>query len=391
MNWRSTAISIIAILLVTWLLISAITVVQPVQGGSGGNGGSLGSGTGSGGGNGGGTGLGNGNGNGLGLNLPNLPINFHLPSLNFKVPFNLPIINFSLPDPFHFVFPPLNLSLFGGSHPSTPGGGGHSGTGKGPQNTPKQTPVIPIILNPIFLIIIIIAVSAVLVALLLTNRQKLRPSLLKGTPVKEKMEQNLERPEPVVPVFEDRETKEERILIKYAIPYFEIKSINGISLPVEKDLPPLWQYTDSMELKVQDSDLKISLNQKPVQISSKDTNVRLDDGLNSMVISYDSGNTETIEIVGNIYSEDVRDVMLANLGKEILERMKGNTLREILKDGKVMDNLNDSESSYSIALIFERVFYGKKAIGREEYERFLRGVRDSFKKPLIVWRKYEQG
>lgn len=391
MNWRSTAVSIIAILLVTWLLISAITVVQPVQGGSGGNGGSLGSGTGSGGGNGGGTGLGNGNGNGLGLNLPNFPINFHLPPLSFKVPFNIPIINFSFPDPFHFVFPPLNLSLFGGSHPSTPGGGGHSGTGKGPQNTPKQNPIVPILLNPIFLIIIIIAVSAVLVVLLLTNRQRLRPALIMGRPAMERPEQKMEKQESVIPVIEEREREGEKVQIKYAIPYFEIKSIEGISLPVERDLPPLWQFSDSMEMKIFDSHLKITLNQESINISSGHISFKLEEGLNRMVISNESGKSQTIDMVGNIYSEDVRDVMLANLGRKILEEMNGKTLREILNDEKMKEYLDNREASKRIALIFEKVFYGKKTIKREEYEIFLRGVRESFRNPLIVWRKYEQG
>ena len=383
MNWRNAVVSIIAILVVTWLLISAITLIQPVQGGNGSGGGSLGSGGGSGGGSGTGNGLGNGPGSGFSLNLPNFPINFHFPNLNLKNPLNIPIINFSFPDPFHFKFPPLNISLTGGSKPNPPGGGGSSGTGKSTQTTPVHNNILKIILNPIILAILVIALTAILLVVMLMKREKGKPKVSIKQHIAKK-EESIITEEPQIIFEESDDTRGKVILSKVAVPYFSISSIDGLYLPIEKDLPPLWNYKDRMQYEIMDG-ISMFLNSNHVGDGPQAGEVSLNEGINSVQVKNNENNNE-IKILGNVYEEDITDTIRANIGAEILEKEFSSTLRELLQSKKIENKIKDEKRALNMIHTFERALYGKKKISRREYEDFLRDLNNSIRSPLIIWR-----
>ncbi|MCL4345687.1 MAG: hypothetical protein M1375_00160 [Candidatus Thermoplasmatota archaeon] len=389
MNWRSALISIIAILAVTWLLISAISVIQPVQGGSGSGSGSLGSGGGSGGGSGSGNGLGTGGGSGLGLNLPNFPINFHFPNLNLKNPFNIPIINFSFPDPFHFKFPPLNLSLVGSSKPSPPGGGGSTGSGKTTQTTPVQNNIIRLILNPLILIALVIAMTAIVLVIAMMKRQK--PSSKKprskigrvSANAQEAMEENLL-------IYPDQDdTKQHRSYGKSAVPYFSIDESNGLHLSIDRDLPPLWRYTDKLQYELEGG-FSMELNSAYLGTGPAKDCIQINRGINQIKVK--SGSFENhLEILGNVYEEDVIDALQANIGVSLLNDLSAKTIREILGSPALNEKIRDFVNLPKLIETFERVMYGRKNISRSEYETFLRNLKYSMKNPLIIWRSEKIG
>ena len=160
---KSIAITIFVIIIASWILISSINNLQPIQSGlngptSGPGSASTGTGTGNGISGSGGPGIGNV------FNFPNLNFNFNFPSLNFgslKLP-NLPIFNI----PFiHFHLPSFNLNFFG-SHNSkqlqqnNQTGGSNSGAG---QKSTSSNPINPLILNE-FIILIIVGILSFVIA-----------------------------------------------------------------------------------------------------------------------------------------------------------------------------------------------------------------------------------
>ena len=375
-------LSVIAMVIVTWLLISSLSTINNIEpsgsssnsGTSGHNGGSANNG------NGGSIGSGSGTGGVLGSQL----FNFNLPTFNFNLDFLqfpklvIPFPNFGFPT---IQFPGINL--FNDLPQKTFSGGGSSSS-----TNSALTKIVPIIINIDFLIILFSVLGAFMVFVVLrkhtkTNHGKTKKEVRKKVDTDNALYKSLK---------EELEFGELNDGQK-ALFNFEIEKIpyegwggEGIIRPhIASDLPLTWDIHNNLEID-RDKGTILELNDEIIE--SNILNIKLGSNKISAVGDH---NSQKLKILGVNYEEHVRDTAIINIPEEFARKTNSYTLREIYNMNEIGEIFATDRKLDKALLTFDRVYYGKKGISREEYETFLRSVKSDLKKPYIAWMVMNNG
>ncbi len=386
MERRQALLSLIALILVTWLLVSSLSEIANynVSGGS-----SSGPGTPGPGGSLGGTGQGSsGLGGGLGLKFPSSSFNFIFPNINLD--FLTPIFNaiawfFSLFPLPNIRFPTLKL-------PSThfPGNSatGSSGGGSGSSSQNQNPNVIPLLTNEYILIFIAIITIIFIIFMLMRNANIGKTAKKEGKTSTNEV--NLEIPDQSTlfdnsPMEIDHTHGRKFLFSKISTPLKGWGGNDLLTIPISNDLPLVW--SDSTPLKINSSgssDLKFN------DVSLNEEQIVLPYGLNTLTIN--SGNEMTVlELLGIPYEEHVRDSTIVNIPENIRTEILSKTLLEVYSMNEMKNEFMNHESIRDAITICERVIYGKKILKREEYEKFLRSLGNGFISPHITWMVRKNG
>ncbi len=390
---KSIAITIFVIIIASWILISSINNLQPIQSGlngptSGPGSASTGTGTGNGISGSGGPGIGNV------FNFPNLNFNFNFPSLNFgslKLP-NLPIFNI----PFiHFHLPSFNLNFFG-SHNSkqlqqnNQTGGSNSGAG---QKSTSSNPINPLILNE-FIILIIVGILSFVIAVWLILRVK-RGGFFERIEKAPKIKYG-DKNYSLSELFEDQQTAEENLINKQEDKIFEPYNFNhretvmtgwggkGVIRPmIAEDLPLSWALNSPLGIAT-DPEIKMEIDGADIVKRDGDhTYINLKNGCAELSAKHTLQSDRKI-IRGVQYDEDIKDIFRLNMKDYLSKDNQSMTFREIAKNDENLKKILRQQDEFKIALAaFEKIFYGAKEADRKVYEAFLRGLMRGIYKPKI--------
>lgn len=391
---KSIAITIVVVIIASWILTSSINNLQPIQ--SGLNGPTSGPGT---------SNSGTGSGNGISgsggattgnlFNFPNLNFNFNLPSLNFgslNLP-NLPVFNI----PFiHFQLPNFKLNLFGTPHqnqlpPKNKTGGSNSGTG---QKTSSNSPINPIIINE-FILLIIVGILAFVMAVWLILRIK-RGGFLERIQKAPKIKYG-EQDYSVSDLFEDKNIEREHLENKRE----EEKPFNPFIFPqketimtgwggkglirpmIAEDLPLSWALNSPLGIAM-DPGTKMELSGADiVKTDSDHTYISLKNRCAELSTKY-SLQSERKLIRGVEYDDDIKDVFRLNMKDYLNKENQSLTFREMIKSDENLKKILKQKDEFKTALsAFEKIFYGAKNADRKVYEAFLRGLMRGIYKPKI--------
>ena len=368
--------------IVTWLLISSLSTIVNIQpsgsstnkGTSGHNGGSKTSG-----GNGGS--LGNGNGGGL---LGSQLFNFNLPNINFNYYLQFPKLVIPFPN---FVFPKLYIppiNLFNNFNFKQYGGGG--GQSSSAHNT--LTKLVPIILNKNFLIFLFVILGIFMVFVALRNQPKTKREKSKQPKtLKNNLDEPLYKTINEEYAFEDIH-KGNRQLFNYKIEKIPYKGWGGegiIRPHIASDLPLTWQCNNSLEID-RDSNTILKLNDNLIESNIID----IEFGSNKISARNDVTSKE-LQVLGVNYEEHIRDTVIINIPEEFAKVTGSYTLKEIYNMNEIGEIFSSERRLDKALLTFERAYYGKKTIKRDEYETFLRCIRDDLGKPYIAWMVMNNG
>ncbi len=392
---KTIALTLLVVIIASWLLISSISNLQPIQSGingptSGPGAASTGSGSGSGGGGTGGT---NG-GNLFNFQLPNFNFNFNLPSfksLSLLIPniprFNIPFI--------HFALPKFNLKLFGGSRKNadkSPGQASGSTSGAGGKTT-TNNPINPLMINEdLILIIIAIVASAMAIWFLMKIKRggafEKREKIKKIRPKDPEFEVEDLVMEPEIEGLKPNMRDEDRMYSPFLFGNREtaMKGWGGkgmIRPMIAEDLPLSWSMNNPLGLAIDDS-LKIDLN--GLEVARKDGNhiyIKLKANCNK--ITGKSGITSDTKIIRGVdYESDIRDVFRLNMKEYLNKSNQTLTFREIAKSNdELKKSIKRNEDFQRALYAFEKIFYGAKDADRTIYEMFLRGMMHGIYNPIV--------
>jgi hypothetical protein len=414
---KTILLSLVAVIVVTWLLAASITQIQPISGSPGNSGTNSGGGGSSG--SGGSTGFGGGTGSGLGGSGLGGSFGFNLPHFNFTLPkFNLNLSMFNIHFPkLSFTLPSLgNIFGFGGSGSSAgsggsgssgsggsgsgggSGGGGSSGGsggsgssgsggsgsagGSGSGGTSASTtphPVLPHV-NQILIIIIISIVAVFAVVLTLS---KMSFSRKKDSAEEENGNDLLLS---VATADEDESMNNLEISIGAGETIAPLKgwsSGNDIIRPdIKPDLPLIWSSGDNLSIDYDpDETLKSSCGIH-METAGKAT-LTPTNGCN--VIEAGVGRRREMKFIRGVrYESDVIDLVRLNIIKETDFHNEDLTIREIIDKIPIGRNLKDRGELPLLVEIFERSFYGKMKLDRKGYEDFLYGLSKTMTKPKVI-------
>lgn len=371
MSTRKAVVSILALVVVTWVLISSLSAIPVInaQSGSTGTGGGSGSGT--------GTGTGSGTGSLFGFHFPTLKLN--LPNLNIGA------FIANLFSKLHIKFPNLNITLPQtgakvNATSSSPGGGG-GGTGTTSSN---HNAVTPLVINPLLLeifMVIFIGLAVLMVVKSTFSRKKGRnppSSDIQGQLFeynsKEEVEMN-------VHMEIDGLAKTERLTsrsIPQVIPFSPWNGEGLIKPDIPEDMPLFARAGESLNVTYPEN-MKLFSNDGEMVKKSK---IQITEGKNILNGQSDSG-TETKTIMGIYPKEDSQRQMIANFGENILNRNRSKTLREIMEESNLSQLISSKESLYHAVSIYEKIYYSKMDINMNVYYEFLRALKNSLKEPKI--------
>ena len=390
---KAIAITMVVVIVASWILISSINNLQPIQSGLNGptsGPGSKSSGTGS------GNGISGSGGPGTGniFNFPNLNFNFNLPSLNFgslhlpNIPtFNIPFI--------HFQLPSFNLNIFGSPHtnklpPRNKTGGSNSGAG---QKSTSSNPINPIIINE-FIILIIVGILAFVMAVWLILRVK-RGGFFERTAKVPKIKYG-DQDYSLSDLYVEPQREEENLRNKQEDKPFEPYYFNqhetmmtgwggkGIIRPmIAEDLPLSWALNSPLGIAT-DQETKMEINGAEIVKTDGDhTYISLKKGCTELSAKH-AMQTDRKLIRGVQYNDDIKDVFRLNMKDYLSQENQSMTFREIIKNDENLKKILRQKDEFKIALsAFEKIFYGAKEADRKVYEAFLRGLMRGIYKPKI--------
>lgn len=405
---KPTLLVIAGTLLIAWLLVTSIHPIQPAVSSSGptsiqqqnsqsGQGGSN-----------------NGGGGGGGFG-------------NFSL-FRFPQINFSFPDLIHFNWPNFNISWpkinfnwpdikwpnwgFGTGSGSGSGVGPGSGDGSGNSNgnggnggssNAIQTQTTSHQVQPLFkiptdvLIAIVIIITIIAGAFLVLRSRNAILNRRKGN------SQQLSEAEPVPPVLEVQDAKIVNAPSGYVFQFvgdemvadFQGWGIQGgfLKPKINESLPLIWSLDEPLEISApagatlnigKDTPIGTSISEAGTFVGA----VTFSEPCNIVHGLYqDTRDAKWIRAVH--YDEDVMKLFRLNflIGSKEEEISYGVlTPREIVN--KIITEksqlVKDQSALYPIARIFERAFYGRKKISREEYELYLTSLSKALANPKVI-------
>ena len=386
MERRQAILSIIALILVTWLLVSSLSEINNYNAtgssssgpGTSGPGGSL---SGSGGSSG-------GFGGGIGLKFPIPSFDFIFPTINFN--FLKPILNaiawflslFPIPN---IRFQSLKLPF---THYPASSSSGNSGGGAGTSTQNQNPNVIPFLSNEYILIFIAIITAIFIIMLIVRNANINKP--LKKNIKAATADKTLEIPNQPA-LFDDSAgeidyTHGRKFLFsKISKPLKSWGGLDALTIPISADLPLVWSDSTPLDIDYSGSS-GLKFNDVPLDKNE----VVLLYGLNTLTLN--SGNKERVlELLGVPYEEHVRDSTIVNVPENIRSEILSKTLLEVYSMNEMKDEFRNPESIRDAMTICERVIYGKKRLKREEYEKFLRSLGSGFKNPNITWMVRKNG
>ncbi len=386
MGYKKAVISIIAVVIVTWILISSLSSVPVVHSSS------PGSGSGSGGGTGSGSGPGSGLGSGFGFSLPNF--NFKLPSLNLNLGSIFKIPNFHIKWPkFNITLPPLNFNLTKANTTSSSsgGGGGHGGHGSSSSVNNKVTVLQQIILNPIFLIIVVIAIAAIMSVYAIKSMSGKKPKKKsnkkggEGKDYKKSYDSRNEKNDvlqavPETKTYSNSESRNYTLKLKNFMGW---EGKGYIKPEIPEDMPLIWDYESPLDIDIE----------KNMQINSSDSNLNgnmthgkirmnISRGKNMIKGIWDDGSEEK-DIVGINIRDDAQKQLTGNLGNDILKSLKNRTLRELENSIDFQNMIKSKADADKLIRLYERIYYGQKRINSNEYYEFLRYLKNAMKDPKM--------
>ncbi len=371
MSNKKAVISIIALVVVTWVLISSLSAipVTNAQSGSTGTGGGTGSGT--------GTGTGAGTGSLFGFHFPSLKLN--LPNLN---------IGASLANLFsklHIKFPNLNVTLpqtgAKANATSTSPGGGGGGTGS---TSSSHNAITPLVINPLLLeifMVIFIGLAVLMVVKSTFSRKKDRKPDNSGMDGELFEYNSREVEEGNVQIEKDTLTKTEKFTprsIPQVMPFSPWKGEGLIKPDIPEDMPLFARAGKNLNVSHPEN-MKLFSNDGEIVRKSE---VQITEGKNTLKGQSNLGN-ETKTIVGIDPKADSQRQMIANFGENILNRNRTKTLREIMLESNLSELISNKESLYRAISIYEKIYYGKGDINMNDYYEFLRSLKNSLKEPKI--------
>lgn len=371
MTYKKAVVSIIALVVVTWVLISSLSAIPVMNSQSGGSGTGHGTGTGT------GSGSGTGTGSLFGFHFPTL--NLHLPNFNIGSAFA------NLLSKLHITLPKLNITLpqtgaKANSTSSSPGGGN---TGSGTTTNTKHD-VTPVVINPLFLeifMVIFIAMAVILVAKSTFNRKKTGKPDQPDTG-EELFEYNSREGKEENGAVESGGSPDQKTLDPRAIPQansFLSWNGNGLIKPkIPDDMPLLAKAGESLDISCPE-DMKLFSNGTELSMNK---NALIVKGRNLLTGQSHSGN-DTKTITGIDPMEDSQRQMIANFGESILNRNRTKTLREIILESDLSSLISNKEKLISAIGIYEKIYYGRKNINMNDYYEFLRSLRDALREPKV--------
>ena len=385
-GYKKGVISIVAIVVVTWILISSLSSIPVVKSSS------SGSGTGQGGGSGSNTGLGSGFGSGFGFSLPNLNLSLPHLNLNLGALFRAPNFHFKWPK-FNITLPPANFnSTKTNSTSSSPGGGGgHGGQGTSNSVNSKVNVIQQILLNPIFLIILIGAI-AVIMSVYATRK-------LGGNRIKKKGGRNKNVKNDYKESYDSRADKDDILQVAPETNrpsdseprnyIFKLKKFMGwegmgyIKPKIPEDMPLIWDYSSPLDIEI-DRNMQIDSPDSKLKgnFPKGNLNMSVQKGLNKIRGIWNEGSEEK-DIMGINIREDAQKQLTGNIGGELMNSLKNKTLRELGNSEGFQNLVSDKLSAEKLIKIYERIYYGQKRINSNEYYEFLRYLRNSMKDPKM--------
>jgi hypothetical protein len=405
---KPTLLVLIGAILIAWLLLSSIHPIQPIVNAGGappaqtshntqqsGGGGSLG----------------------------NFSL-FRLPSLNFSLPnlFNikLPIFNLKLPSfnfSFNFKWPTFNWPNFGfgsgsgsgqasgsgsglgkggsgsgGSGGITGQGGNSAGSGQSQTTAQRQQPIFIIprdLLLAIIVVVLIIAGSL----LILRSRNAITSRMKKNS-----QESVMEQVEPQITALEDISKDAVPFTIDFEpdekiVEYAGWGAQGGFLKPeIDQSLPLIWGF-EPLRLTAPNGSTVYLGKDKLVEMSANPIGNNLIGTVsftqpNNVVHASFDGESDLKWIRAVYYDEDVMKHFRLNflLSSEEEKQLGVMTPREIVR--KIIrekpELVKDKAGLLTLARIFERAFYGKKKISREEYELFLQNLAKSLTSAKVI-------
>jgi hypothetical protein len=390
---RSTLFIILATLLIAWLLVSSVHLLQPHNSGgvssttNGGGGGDLGA--------------------SWHINLPQMNFTrFHLPNITLTWPhFRFP--SFKLPD---WHFPWWGLGGFGNGkglgsgngngngQGSVSGSGGATGTQSGAnQGAAAQTASAttihqqPVIVIPPVVLLIITAIVLVVAGVAFVSRAKRNP-LRKIARKKKTQQDGLLLPPPIAPVAAPPQIQKEKGLElegqEFVSTFAGWGAMGGFVKPrINQSLPLIWGL--GAELKVDaPQGASVSSEQSPV-VAGSDGSFGVTFANSCNVLRGKLEEKDDYKWVRAVrYNEDViKHFRLNLLGNEKFQRaMETKTPREIVEEiAKSSPALIGEPSKLSdLTTLFEKAFYGRKEISRQEYESFLLSLSGALADPKVI-------
>ncbi len=370
---KAVLVSIVALVIVTWVLVSSINTVPQLSNGKTDNIGSTGN-----------TGnkLGNLTGpSGIGTNNLSRGFlfgNFKFPDLNLsRLSFNLSLFNFTLPAfPafFNFSLPSFG-NLFGGksgssqSH-STGTSGNSNGNGKTPVNTFKLPPIV---------VYIIIAVMVVLVAVIASLSVANYRKREKSDSAQQLLEEQVLQFDPEVQNSNSRDAQVFRVK-----PFKGWKGESDLINPgIPGDLPLVYPVDSDMPVELS-RPATLEIDNGNINDSGKSIyNVRLSKGCNTLTASNEE-EAETKNVRGVVVREEMSLLLRINLLSGTTIEGEPKTIREISRLLETEGIIKDRRKFADLIEIYERAFYGLKETALEDFQNFLYGIRDTFTEPKMA-------
>jgi hypothetical protein len=410
---KPTLLVLIGTILIAWILISSIHPIQPVVNAGGSTSAQTSQNT--------------QQASRRGGSLGNLSL-FRLPSLNFHFPnlfnFNWPNFNLTLTN-FNFKWPTINWPNFGfgsgsgsgqgsgsgsgscesqgtcqngsgaggsGSGSGNSGSGQNGGSAQAQSTTRQQQPVFTI---PKDLLIAIVIIVLIVAGTLLVLRS--RNAITNRT--KKSSQQSLIEPfEPLIAPAENPSKPPESFALQFE-PDEKIADYEGwgtqtgfLRPKIDQSLPLIWSLDEPLELEAPAGSTVYLGKDRVVEMSaSKDENA-------TGVVSF----SEPGNVVHASHNDmiDVKWIRAVHYNDDVMKHFRLNFLitsqeekelgvmtpREIVK--KIItekpDLVKDKTGLLSLARMFERAFYGKKKISRDEYELFLHSLSKSLANPKVI-------
>ncbi len=379
MSYKKALVSIIALVVVTWILISSLSVIPATPSSSGSSGsGVTGTGTGK------GTGSGSGSGSLFGFQFPT--INLKLPNLNIGATLS------SLFSKLHIKLPNLNLTLpnSGAKVNTTQGSSGGGGGGSSGSTTSTTNHVTPLVINPVILevlILIFVAIAAVMIMrTAFTKRKKgsSGPGEMKG----ENFEYNSkDQDDGSVPLSLSGKVNDSTLAYRSVPQVTPFVSWNGKGLirpEIPEDMPLLAREGKNLTVRTTE-EMKLFANDGTVlssNLTNGETSMEIQKGQNEIRGEGKDGN-ETKTIIGVDPLEDSQHQMVANFGKSILNENRTKTLREMIMESSLSSIVSDRKKLSKAISLYELIYYGRRNINMNDYYEFLRTLRDSLKEPKI--------
>jgi hypothetical protein len=391
---------LIGSLLIAWLLVASIHQIQPVVSA----GGSLPSSPTPNSFQPGGSSLGN-------VSLFRLPsLNFHLPNLfNFK----LPNLTEGLPN-FNFKWPSFHWPNFGfgsgagsgqgsGSGPGTGssdggsgGSGGTGGSGQGQSATTSRAQQQPILTIPRDLLIAIVIIFLIAAGTLLVLRS--RNSI--ASKFKKNFQENLvEQLEPEIPLQKNVSQSLEQLTLNFEpdekiVDYVGWGRLGGFLRPnIDQSQPLIWSLDEPLKFESPTGSKVYLGKDRAIETLPNETGDRLVGDVTftsptNLIHASLDGERDLKWIRAVHYNEDVMKHFRLNflLSAQEAKELGVMTPREIVNKlaSDKAELVKDKSGLFALARIFERAFYGKKMISRDEYELFLHSLSQSLISPKVI-------